>query len=316
MRPKVYIDGQAGTTALRIREWLAGRSDIELVTLPDALRKDDSARREAISNADLAILCLPDDAARVAGRWAQEAGTRVLDASTAHRVAEGWVYGMPELTKDARERIRRADRVANPGCYPTGFVLLVAPLVRAGLLDAKAPLTCHALSGYTGGGRAKIERWEAPERALLSLPFEAPNSTERVHKHVPEMVTYAGLAHEPYFVPAVGPFRTGMRVQIPLHAELLRGVTARQIGEALQAAYTGERFVRVFAAPEPVELDERSLDPRACNDTNRIALHVLPHPSGHVLLVAILDNLGKGASGAAIQNMNLMLGFPEDLGLV
>src|SRR5690606_33219329 len=295
MRPKVYIDGQAGTTALRIREWLAGRSDIELVTLPEALRKDDSARREILSAADLAILCLPDEAARVAARWAREGGTRVLDASTAHRVADGWVYGMPELASDLRACIREAECVANPGCYPTGFVLLIAPLVRAGLIEPTAPLTCHALSGYTGGGRAMIERWEDPETKLLSSLFEAPYAVERVHKHVPEMVTYGGLAREPYFVPAVGPLRTGMRVQAPIHADLLRGATARRSGAVLQEAYAGERVVEVFAAAEPVKLEQRSLDPRACNDTNRIARHVLPHPSGHVLLVAILDNLGKGA---------------------
>jgi len=314
MQPRVYVDGQEGTTALRIRDWLAWRSDLELIVLPHARRKDPEARREAMAAADVVVLCLPDDAAREAATWAMKIGTRVIDASTAHRVHPDWVYGLPELGPEHEAAIRGAQRVANPGCYATGFVLLLRPLIDAGLVDAEAPVVCHALSGYSGGGRALIERWEDPERGLASLPFEAPYALQRVHKHVPEMMRYTGLRIEPYFEPAVGPFRCGMRVQIPLHARLLRG-SPRDVWEALAARYEGQRFVRLEPYSENGDLDEHALSPLACNDTNRVWLHAIPHPSGHVLLVAILDNLGKGAGGAAIQNLNLMLGLPGDTGL-
>jgi len=318
MAMRVTVDGHAGTTGLRIREWLEGRGDLEVLTLPEERRKDAEARRELMAAADAAVLCLPDDAAREAAAWAAEAGTRVVDASTAHRVAEGWVYGLPELEPGQRERLRAAERVANPGCYPTAFLLLVRPLVDAGLVDRAAPLALHALSGYTGGGRAMVEKWEAPGSGLLSLPFEAPYALDRVHKHMPEMQRYSGLVHPPQFVPAVGPYRCGMRVEIPLHASLLPegGAEAgKRAWEALHERYRGEPFVRVEPLDEPLDIDERRFDPRRCNDTNRMELHVVPHPSGHLLLVALLDNLGKGAAGAAIQNLNLMLGLEERAGL-
>ena len=316
MRPRIFIDGHVGTTGLRVRDWLAGRHDLELATLPEALRKDGGARREALLGADLAILCLPEEAAREVAQWAEGASVRLLDASTAHRVADGWVYGLPELGPGQRDAIRAASRVSNPGCYPTAVVLLVRPLVDAGLVPRDAPLCIHALSGYSGGGHALIERWEDPALGLLRLAYEAPYSLERVHKHVPEMQRFAGLSREPHFVPAVGPFRCGMRVEVPLHADLLaRGATGKAIWEAIAERYRGERFVRVAPYAEPVAVDERSLDPQAANDTNRIDLFVLPHPSGHALLVAVLDNLGKGAAGAAIQNLNQMLGLDEARGL-
>lgn len=310
----MYIDGHVGTTGLRIRDWLAGREDIELLTLPDSQRKDTTARRERLQAADLAVLCLPDDSAREAAVWAEEASTRLIDASTAHRVAPGWVFGLPELQPDQRQAIRSARFVANPGCYSSAFLLLLRPLVEAQAVAADAPLTIHALSGYSGGGRQMIECWEDPSGGLVGLPYEAPYALERVHKHVPEMMRYSGLRAEPYFEPAVGPFRCGMRVQVPLHASMT-AASGRQIWEILSARYAAEPFVRVLPLQEPLQTDDRSFDPRACNDTNRVDLHVLPHPSGHVLLMAILDNLGKGASGVAIQNLNLMLGFDEAAGL-
>ena len=312
--PRVYIDGHVGTTGLRIRDWLRGRGDLEVQDLPETRRKDPAARRERVEEADAAVLCLPDDAAREAAAWAAASGTRVVDASTAHRVAEGWTYGLPELAPGQRARIRGAERVSNPGCYPTGFVLLVRPLVDAGLLAPEAALSAHALSGYSGGGRALIERWESPGNGLAGLPFEAPYALDRVHKHIPEMARYAGLVREPQFLPAVGPFRCGMRVQVPLPAGVPAGDGGR-IHEVLAERYAGEPFVRVAPRPGPAAADEWTLDPRACNDANRIDLHVFPHPSGHVLLAAVLDNLGKGASGAAIQNLNLMLGLGEGTGL-
>ena len=245
------------------------------------------------------MLCLPDDAAREAVAWIENAHTRVIDASTAHRVSGDWVYGLPELSRDQRAAIGTATRITNPGCYATGVVLLLRPLVDAGLLPANAALGVHALSGYSGGGRTLIEKWQDPARDLLALPFEAPYALARVHKHVPEMQHYAGLARSPQFVPAVGPFATGMRIEIPLHAAVLAaGASGKSVWDALAARYAGEPFVRVSVLADPPETNERSLDPRACNDTNRIDLHVLPNPAGHVLLVAVLDNLGKGAAGA------------------
>ena len=316
MAPKVYIDGQAGTTGLVINDILADRSDIELIRLPDDRRKDESVRREAISEADLAILCLPDDAARQASRWAESSSTKVIDASTANRVADGWVYGLPELGGDVRERICESQRVSNPGCYPTSVILLLRPLITENVMPADSPLAIHALSGYSGGGRRLIERWEDADANLSALPYSAPYALERVHKHVPEMMKYSGLQSEPLFLPRVGAFYNGMRVEIPVHASCfgntVRGVEI--VSDLLCQAYEREAFVEVRIAGGDA-VDEYELNPGACNGTNRIKLSVYPHPSGHILLVGILDNLAKGASGAAVQSMNLMLGFDEGTGL-
>lgn len=316
MPPRVFIDGHVGTTGLRIRDWLAGREDLEVVELPEALRKDAAARRDALAAADLAVLCLPDDAAREAVALADGTRVRILDASAAHRVTQGWVFGLPELAPEQRGLIAGATRVSNAGCYASAVLLLLRPLVDAGLVPRDAPITIHALSGYSGGGRDMIAKWENPAGGLLTQVFAAPYALDRVHKHAPEMTRWSGLTHEPQFTPAVGPFRCGMRVQVPLHATLLpRGTSGKAIWEALDARYRAEAFVRVLPIVEPLGSDERAFDPRACNDTNRIELRVLPHPSGHVVLMAVLDNLGKGASGVAIQNLNLMLGLPEARGL-
>ena len=312
-KPRIFIDGHAGTTGLRIREWLADRDDLEIWTLPDEDRKSEAARKQAIAEAELTVLCLPDDAAALAGQWAAENGGRVVDASSHHRVAEGWVYGLPELTKESREAIRTAQLVSNPGCYPTGFVPLVRPLIDAGLLDAEAPLTVHGLSGYSGGGKSLIERWESPKEGRVGLPFEAPYALDRIHKHLPEMHAYSALAHPPQFVPAVGPFECGMRVEVPVHREFLaEAATPERIWETLADRYRGEHFVEVA---EMGTVDDFSLDPRALNDTNRLRLHVVHNPAGHLLLVGILDNLGKGACGGAIQSLNLMLDLGETTGL-
>ena len=315
MPPKVYIDGHVGTTGLRIREWMAGRHDVELLTLPDAQRKSEAARRALLAEADVAVLCLPDDASREAAGWAAHTNTRLIDASSVHRVEAGWVYGLPELQPHQRDAIRHAQYVANPGCYSSAFLLLVRPLLDAGLIEKNTPISIHALSGYSGGGRPLIEKWEDTELGLGSLVYEAPYALERVHKHVPEMTKYSLLDSAPHFVPAVGPFRCGMRVQVPIHTSLLQPGAGETIREVLRERYRHEPFVRVLPNESPPETNERSLDPQACNDTNRIDLHVTPHPAGHVLLIAILDNLGKGACGVAIQNLNLMLGLPETSGL-
>jgi N-acetyl-gamma-glutamyl-phosphate reductase len=314
--PRVFIDGHAGTTGLRIRDWLADRRDLDVWTLPEADRKSDAARREAIAGADLTVLCLPDDAARTAAVWADEAGARLIDASSSHRVADGWVYGLPELVKDQRDAIRHAPRVTNPGCYASAFALLMRPLIDARHVAPDAPLGIHGLSGYTGGGKSLIARWESPDEGRVGLPWEAPYALERIHKHLPEMQAYARLAQPPQFVPAVGAFRCGMRVEVPLHASLLDGNTSGEaVWQTLVDRYRGEPFVEVaaFRGFEPV--DDFTLDPTRLNDTNRMELHVIPNPAGHVLLVALLDNLGKGAAGVAIQSLNLMLGLDETVGL-
>jgi N-acetyl-gamma-glutamyl-phosphate reductase len=316
MKPRVYIDGEVGTTGLRIRQWLGARHDLELLRIPEAQRKDPDARREHILAADVSVLCLPDDAAREAAAWVSGTRARLIDASTAHRVASGWVYGLPELCAEQRAAIRAAQFVSNPGCYASAFILLARPLLDAGLLSADVAPSVHALSGYSGGGRSLIQRWEDPERRLAALPYEAPYAYTRVHKHIPEMLRFSGLRAEPQFLPAVGPFACGMRVQVALPATgLPPGASADAMWQALQARYSGEPFIRVAPFAVPPEPDEHAFDPRRCNDTNRIELHVVAHPSGHVVLMAILDNLGKGAAGVAIQSLNLMLGLPETTGL-
>jgi N-acetyl-gamma-glutamyl-phosphate reductase len=316
MRAKLYIDGQAGTTALRVRDWLEGRDDLELVVLPEELRKEPTARQRALREANIVLLCLPDDAAKEVASWLADSSVRILDASTAHRVSEGWVYGLPELVAGQRDRIARAKRVANPGCYASAVILLVRPLVDAGLMAPDTAFSIHALSGYSGGGRSLIERWEDPNRGLLRLPHEAPYSISKLHKHIPEIIRYGGLSIEPQFLPAVGPFRCGMRVQVTLPAKALpKSGTGKAMWEALAARYENEAFVHVEPLADPSEGDEFTFDPQAHNDTNRISLRVLPHASGHVALMARLDNLGKGAAGVAIQCLNLMLGVPEETGL-
>jgi len=316
MSARLYIDGQAGTTALRVLDWLKGRDDLEVVVLPESERKGPASRRQALRAADIALLCLPDDAAREAAEWVGDSAVRILDASTAHRVSNGWVYGLPELVAGQRERIAQAKYVANPGCYSSAVILLLRPLVDAGLIASDAAFPIHALSGYSGGGRSLIERWEDPKRGLLQLAHEAPYSISKVHKHIPEIMRYGGLSTEPQFLPAVGPFRCGMRVQVTLPAKgLPKSSTGKAMWEALAARYEHEAFVRVEPMSDPSEADELTFDPQALNGSNRISLQVLPHASGHVLLMARLDNLGKGAAGVAIQNLNLMLGVPEETGL-
>ena len=314
--PRIFIDGHVGTTGLRIRDWLAGRDDCEIWTLPESERKSEEARKKAIAEADVSVLCLPDDAAIEAAGWAKESGGRIVDASSAHRVADGWVFGLPELTPDHRDAIASAQLVSNPGCYPSIFIPLIRPLVDEGLLAKSAGLSVHGLSGYSGGGKTLIERWESPDEGRVGLPYEAPYALDKIHKHVPEMQTYTLLEHPPQFVPAVGPFKCGMRVEVPIHRSLLPdGTTGEQVWQVLADRYAGEPFVQVaeFRGLEPV--DDFALDPQVLNDTNGLRLHVLPNAAGHVLLVGILDNLGKGASGVAIQSLNLMLGLGETTGL-
>ncbi|AXC48938.1 N-acetyl-gamma-glutamyl-phosphate reductase [Paracoccus suum] len=300
---RVFIDGEAGTTGLQIRERLAGRSDIDLVRIDSAHRKDPEARRAAFAEADVAILCLPDAAAREAAAFAADLPVRIIDASSAHRVAEGWAYGFAELTADARARIAAAQRVSNPGCYATGAIALLAPLVAAGLIAPEEDLTINAVSGYSGGGKeliAEFKTGEAPDFFVYALG--------QSHKHLPEIVAHARLTGRPVFAPSVGRFAQGMVVQVPLH---LHGRTVAGLTDALRAHYDAASFVRVRGAGDYAG----RVVPTALNGSNFIDLSVHGDDARGGVLVAVLDNLGKGASGAAVQNLNLMIGADEGLGL-
>jgi N-acetyl-gamma-glutamyl-phosphate reductase len=302
-KPIVYIDGEAGTTGLEIRRRLDALADrLEVRSIEAASRKDDGARRAMMRQADLVVFCLPDAAAVEAAGWLDELGDaapKVVDASTAHRVTEGWVYGFPELDAGQASAIASARRVTNPGCYPTGAIALIRPLVDAGLIPAGYSLTVNAVSGYSGGGRSMIEAYEAgsaPAFELYGLGLE--------HKHVPELHKYSRLTMRPIFVPSVGNFRQGMLVSVPLHLDALPGKpTARDLEAALAAHYAGARLVSVVPAEKGGRLDALAL-----NGTDRLELRVFAHPRhAQAVLVARLDNLGKGASGAAVQNIELML---------
>lgn len=300
---RIFIDGDAGTTGLEIRERLAGQAHLDIVAIAPELRKDARAKRDILASVDVAILCLPDDAAKETAALADELGEnapRLLDASTAHRVAAGWSYGFPELSPDQADAIRAARRVANPGCYATGAIALLRPLVDAGLIPADHPLTINAVSGYSGGGRQMIEAYEkgeAPAFELYALSLE--------HKHLPEIVAYSRLSRRPMFVPSVGNFRQGMLVSIPLALDRLAAAPrAVDLEAALARHYAGATHVRVAPAPKAGRLDALAL-----NGTNDLELFVFANDERRqALLVARLDNLGKGASGAAVQNLELMLG--------
>lgn len=326
MAHKIFIDGEAGTTGLQIRDRLAGRTDLELLSIDPARRKDADARAELLNAADLVILCLPDDASREAVSLINSDTVKVIDASTAFRTARGWTYGFPEMAPGQRDAVRNAARVSNPGCYPTGFIGLVRPLVSAGLIPADFPLTVNAISGYSGGGKGLIAEFEQPSaHAGTDDAFRAYGLTLG-HKHLPEMQIHSGLTHAPLFAPAVGRYAQGMYVEVPLQLWAIPGQPSpADLHAALTATYADEAFVTVADAAECAVLQKAragaagyvaGLDPQALNGTNEMRLFVFGSADGRqARLVAILDNLGKGASGAAVQSLNLMLGLPESAGL-
>lgn len=310
----IFIDGQAGTTGLEIAERLNQRDDLQLLQIDPARRKDDSARQELLQAADLAILCLPDDAAREAVELA-DGKTRILDASTAHRVADNWAYGLAELTPAQPGVLADAQFVSNPGCYPQGFILLIRPLLEAGLLSADTPLRCHAVSGYSGGGRQMVETYRDFDAARADALNSRDYALTLNHKHVPEMQHYSGTHVRPIFTPMVANYYKGMLVHVPLfRAQELNGAAPAAVHEVLADRYAGQRFVEVLPYNSTDVLDSGYLNPTALNNSNDMQLMVFGNEE-QILLAARYDNLGKGASGAAVQNMNIMLGIQAQTGL-
>lgn len=313
MAYKVFVDGQEGTTGLRIHEYLAGRSDIEVLKIDADKRKDAAERARLINASDVSFLCLPDAASREAAAMVTNPNTCLIDASTAHRTVPGWSFGLPELAKDQRAKIRASKRIANPGCHASAFILAVRPLVDAGLLAPEALISATSITGYSGGGKSMIAQYEAGSDAKLDSP--RPYALGLAHKHLPEMMAHTGLKHAPVFMPIVGSFYKGLAVTVPLHLSQLRaGTRAEHLYEALSAHYAGERFIKVLPLRDPATMEPGFYDVQACNDTNRVDIAVFGSET-QVLVMARLDNLGKGASGAAVQSMNVHLGLDEGLGL-
>ena len=309
----VFVDGQEGTTGLRIHEYLAQRSDIEVLRIDPEKRKDRAERARLLNAADVAFLCLPDDAAREAAALVTSPNTCLIDASTAHRTLPKWAFGLPELAPQQRQRLRQSKRIANPGCHASGFILLLRPLVDAGLVPRELPISASSISGYSGGGKKLIDQYKNSSEPALTSP--RPYSLSLAHKHVPEMMLHSGLAVKPLFLPVVSNFYKGLAVTVPLHlSQLPPGASAESVQRALEQRYSGERFIRVMPLRDQSSLDAVYFDVQGNNDTNRVDIFVFANDS-QLLLIARLDNLGKGASGAAVQSMNVHLGVDEGLGL-
>ncbi|MBR5753381.1 MAG: N-acetyl-gamma-glutamyl-phosphate reductase [Clostridia bacterium] len=309
MKPTIYIDGKSGTTGLQIYERLGKRDDIELLLIPDELRRDPAVRAEYMDRADLVFLCLPDAAAVEAVTLVRNPETKIIDASTAHRIDPAWDYGFPELSMEHRDAIIHSKRVANPGCYASGFIAIVYPLVKLGIISPETPLTAWGLSGYSGGGKNLVAAYEADDKAeeLFAPSHYALNGD---HKHIPEMQAVCGLTKKPIFNPIVDDYYKGMEVAVPLHREFLNGHSLSQIHDLLYTYYRNTCNVSVH----PDVTTDGKFYANAMAGTNKLELHVTGNDD-RVTIAALLDNLGKGASGAAVQNMNLMLGFEENKGL-
>jgi N-acetyl-gamma-glutamyl-phosphate reductase len=311
MAHTVFVDGQEGTTGLRIHEYLAERKDVEVLRIAPDKRKDAAERARLLNAADVAFLCLPDAAAKEAAALVTNPRTCLIDASTAHRTQAGWAFGLPELAPTQRELIRSSKRISNPGCHASAFILLLRPLVDAGLVPATHAVSASSITGYSGGGKKMIEQYQAGGDAVLTSP--RPYALTVVHKHVPEMMVHTGLTAKPIFMPIVGNFYKGLSVSVPLHLAAL-GTTPEAVHQALHARYANEHFIRVMPLRDPATLEHGFFDVQACNDTNRVDIFVFANDT-QTILMARLDNLGKGASGAAVQAMNVHLGVDETLGL-
>ncbi|MEX8520973.1 MAG: N-acetyl-gamma-glutamyl-phosphate reductase [Leptothrix sp. (in: b-proteobacteria)] len=303
----VYVDGQEGTTGLRIHEYLAARADVEVLRIDPDKRKDPAERARLLNAADVAFLCLPDAASIEAAALITNPNTCLIDASTAHRVAPGWAFGLPELAPQQRELIRTSKRIANPGCHASGFILLLRPLVDAGLVAADLAVSATSITGYSGGGKKMIEQYQAGGNPVLDAP--RPYGLSLAHKHIPEMMAHTGLRTKPVFMPIVANFYKGMTVTVPL-----QGVDAAAVHAAYSRRFEGEQFVRVMPLNDADTLQGGFFDVQACNDSNRVDIFVFAN-GPQALVMARLDNLGKGASGAAVQSMNVHLGVDEALGL-
>jgi N-acetyl-gamma-glutamyl-phosphate reductase len=309
----VFVDGQEGTTGLRIHEYLAARSDIEVLRIDADKRKDPAERARLLNAADVAFLCLPDAASREAAAMINNPRTCLIDASTAHRVSPGWAFGLPELAPDQRDKIRASKRIANPGCHASAFILALRPLLDAGLLSPDALLSATSITGYSGGGKSMISEYETTSERKLTSP--RPYALGLNHKHLPEMARHTGLLQPPVFMPIVGPFYKGLAVSVPLHLSQIRaGAGVQDLHSALTSYYEGEPFIRVMPLRDAATLESGFFDVQACNDSNRVDLFLFGSET-QALLIARLDNLGKGASGAAVQSMNVHLGIDEGLGL-
>ena len=313
MKHKVFVDGQEGTTGLRIHEYLAQRSDIEVLSIDPAVRKDAAERARLLNAADVAFLCLPDDAAREAAAMVNNPRTCLIDASTAHRTSPDWVFGLPELAPQQRERIRAAKRISNPGCHASAFIVLLRPLVDAGIVPAALPISATSITGYSGGGKKMIEQYQRGDDVALTAPRAYGLALK--HKHVPEMQQHSRLEAKPLFMPIVGNFYKGLAVSVPLHfSQLAPGSDGASIHRAFAQRFEGERFIRVMPLSDPATLEQGFFDVMAANDSNRVDIFVFANAT-QAILTARLDNLGKGASGAAVQAMNVHLGLDESLGL-
>ena len=315
MTTTVFVDGQEGTTGLRINEYLAQRADIEVLRIDPERRKDAAERKRLINESAVTFLCLPDDAAREAVTLVDNPNTCVIDASTAHRVNPAWTFGLPELAPDQRAKIRASKRIANPGCHASAFILALRPLVASGLLPAGTQVAANSITGYSGGGKAMIADYRAAGASTTQLKAPRPYALGLAHKHLPEMAAYTGLTAAPIFQPIVGPFYKGLAVTVFLHpAQFARPAGPADVRKLLADYYAGERFVRVAAVDLEANTAGGFFDVEASNDSNRVDLFVFGNAE-RMLLVARLDNLGKGASGAAVQSMNVHLGVDEGRGL-